>query len=80
MKDHVALIDQFRGYRLVTNALDGVMKAGMILQMPNVFNAARGQIVNDENLIAALQTCVRKMRSNKACPARNQYSQVKIPL
>jgi hypothetical protein len=51
----------------------------MILQMADVFDAARGKIVNDEYFIAALQTRVRQMRADEACPARNQNSQMEFP-
>jgi hypothetical protein len=54
VKDDVALIDQLGGYRLVMYALDGVMKARVVLQMANVFEATGGQIVDDKYFVAAL--------------------------
>ena len=66
VKDYIALIDQFGGDRLVVHALDGVVKTRVIFQVANVFNAARGKIVDDINFVAALKIRVGKMRADEA--------------
>src|SRR5438105_15483441 len=76
MKNHIDLIDQFSGNRLVVHALDRVMKARVIFQMANVLKAAGRKIVNDKNFVAALQIRIGKMRANKACAASDQNSQI----
>src|ERR1041384_2267944 len=75
MKDHIALIDELGGYRLIVNALDRVMKAWMIFQVANILEAAGRKVVNDKNVVAAFQIRVRKMRPDKARAACNQNSQ-----
>ena len=44
--------------------------------MSNVFDAARGQVVDDEHFVAALQICVGEMRTDEAGAACDQNSQV----
>jgi len=66
MNDEVALIDQLSRDRLVMNVFNCVVETRMILEVTNVFDAAGGQIVDDEDFVAALQVRVGKMRADKA--------------
>jgi hypothetical protein len=58
MKDHIALIDQLRGYRRVVNGINRVMKTRVTLEMLNVLDRARREIVDNVNFVAALNVSV----------------------
>jgi len=59
------LIDQLSRHRLVMNIFNCVVKARMILEVTNIFDAAGGQIIDTEDFVAALQVRVGKMRADK---------------
>src|SRR5712692_8188023 len=80
MKDDVALIDKLGRHWLVVDVLYRVVKARILFQMADIFDAAGGQIVDDEDLVAVLQIRVGKMRANETRPARDQNSQTIAPL
>jgi hypothetical protein len=50
----------------------------MSFQVPDVFHAASGEVVEDKHLIAALDQRVRQMRSNESCAARYEVSHDRI--
>ena len=58
MKNYIALINQLSRNGLAVNTLDRVMVARMLFEVANIFNAAGGKIIDDEDFIAALYVCV----------------------
>src|SRR5205085_10741810 len=72
--DHIALVDQFGHGRVVTNALDRVMKSRTGAQMADIINAAGRQVVEDENLIASPETSVGQVRPDEPRPAGAEHA------
>ena len=58
MKNHVTLIDQFGGDRLIVNSIDRVMKTRMAFEVLNVLDRAGREIVDDVDFVAALNVSV----------------------
>src|SRR6185436_15923936 len=58
MKDHVALIDELRGNRMIVDRFDRVVKTRMTFDVLNILDRARREIVDDVNFVAALQISV----------------------
>jgi hypothetical protein len=61
MKNDIALVYDFRRHRVVVDAINRVMKSRVFFEMTNIIKAARGEIVDDEYFIAALEVRVREM-------------------
>ena len=79
VKNHVALVDQLGHERLVVDAVDGVVKTRVAFEVRDVVDAPRREVVDDEDLVAALKVCVREVRPDKPRTACNQYSQISVP-
>lgn len=75
MEHGVTLVDELRGDGLIVNAVDSVVESGVGFEVLNIFKCPGGEVVNDEDLIAALQVCIGQMRSDKSRSAGYQYAQ-----
>jgi hypothetical protein len=75
VEDHVAPVNQLGEERLVVDAVDGVVEARVLLQVRDVLYRAGREIVDDRDLVAALQISVRQVRPDEARAARDQNSQ-----
>ena len=65
--------------RHVRAGVDDVVEALLALEVPDVVDAAGGQVVDDEDLVAALQQLVRQVRPDEARAAGDQIThQTKI--
>ena len=71
MKDHIALINEFGADGHVMHAVNRVMKTRVRLEMRDVLETARREIVYHIDFIAALKISVREMRPDEARPARD---------
>src|SRR5207244_7122791 len=80
MKDHVAGIDQLGEHRLVLDRVDRVVKARVLLQMPDVFNAPGREIVDDEDVVAGREVRVGKVRTDETGTAGNENFQCLSPI
>jgi hypothetical protein len=75
MKNDVTLIHELRCDGLVVNRINRVMKPWILFEVTDVFNRSGRQIVDYEDLVAALQIRVGKVRSNEAGAAGYEYTQ-----
>jgi hypothetical protein len=75
MKDHVTLIDELRGHRVVVNGVDRVVKTRLAFEVLDVFDRSGGKIVDDVDFVAALNVSVSQMRSDETGAACDEYSQ-----
>src|ERR1700677_2727018 len=53
VENHVTLVDQFRQQMFVHDRIKNIVEAFVVLQVADIFDAARGKIVQDENFFAA---------------------------
>ena len=75
MEDHVALVYEFGDDRLVVHGVNRVVVARVALQVRDVVYGAGREVVNAEDLVAALDVCVGEVRADEARPARDENSQ-----
>ena len=68
VEDHIALVDQLGDRRAVVDALDRVMEPRMRLEMADVVDAARREVVEDEDLVAARQVSLGRCDPMKPAP------------
>ena len=71
VEDDVALVDQLGHDGLVVYAVDGVVEARVRLEVRDVFDAAGREVVEDVDLVAALEVGVGEVRADEARPARD---------
>ena len=64
----------------VLDAPDGVVEVRVALQVLDVVDAARGQIVEDEDLVAARQTGVREVGSDESGAAGDEHTHLGMSL
>jgi len=72
MHDDVAAVDQLGKHRLVRNRVDRVMETGVTLQVNDVVDRSRRQIVEDEHFVAAFEQRLGQMASDEARAARDE--------
>ena len=70
MEDDVAAIDQLGQQRLVRDGVDGVVELGVRLEVRDVVDRAGGQVVEDEDLVAAIEQRFGQMRPDEIPPRR----------
>jgi hypothetical protein len=61
VKHHIALVDQLGDRRAVVHALDRIVEPRVLFEVANVVDAARGEVVEDEDFIAARQVNISQM-------------------
>ena len=76
VKDPVAAVDQLRHHRHVGARVDDVAEALLALQVPDVVDAAGRQIIDDADLVAALQQLVGQVRSDEPRAASDEITHV----
>ena len=72
VEDHRGAIDELGDQRLVEHAVDGVVEAAVALEVRDVVDAPGGQIVEDEDFVAALEQRLGEMRADEAGSASDQ--------
>ncbi len=72
VKDHVALVDQLGDRRTVVHALDRIVEARILPEVADVVDAARGEVVEDVDLIAARQAHVGQVGPDETRAACDQ--------
>src|ERR1043165_4363468 len=73
MIDLIHPVDEFVHHALVHNGIDHQMKAGMIEQWRHVLQAARREVVDDIDFIAARNQTIGQMRADKSGSSCDQY-------
>ena len=79
MKNNVGFVHKFRQQLAIFEGLQKIVHPVIFLQMPDIFHAAGGKIVHQQNFIAALEQTLGKVRPDKTCAASDQINQASPP-
>ena len=71
MEDDVGVVDELRHDGAVLDRVDRVRESRLGFEVLDVFHPPRGEIVDDRDVVAALEQRVREMRSDETGPARD---------
>ena len=74
MEDDVALIHQLGDCRRMMDALDRVMEPGMPAHVADILDAARGEVVEDEHLVAPLEIRMGQVQPDESRPAGDEHA------
>jgi hypothetical protein len=74
VNDDVAAIDHFGQERLVGDRVDGVVKAGMRLEVLDVVDGACRQVVEHEHFVATFEQCFGKVAADEPGPTGDEYA------
>ena len=73
--DHdVGAVDELGEQRLVLDAVDRVVEAGLPLEVRDVVDRSGRQVVEDEDLVAALEERLAQVRPDESGSAGNQHT------
>jgi hypothetical protein len=75
MNHRVGVVDQFGDKLAILDVVEVILHPVERLEVPDVVHAARGKIVEQDDVVAAIEQALRKMRTNEAGAAGNQKSQ-----
>ncbi len=70
--DDVRPVDELRDDGCVLRGVDRVREAGLVLEVPDVLDRAGGKVVEDVDLVAALEQLVGEMGADEAGSAGDQ--------
>ncbi len=72
VEDDVGLVDQLGDHGIVLGGVDRVLEAGMALEVADVVDPARRQVVEDVDRVAVLEQHIAEMRADEAGAAGDQ--------
>jgi hypothetical protein len=61
MDHHVGAIDELGQDRKIADRFDRVVETGVLLEVLNVLDASRGEVIDDADLVAALEIGLGEM-------------------
>ena len=73
--DGIAGVDHLGEQRLVADRVDGVVEARVRLELRDVVDRARRQVVEHEHFVTALQQRVGQMGTDETCAAGDENTQ-----
>ena len=79
MKNDVGLVHQLRQKLAIFQGLEKIMHPVVFLEVPDIFHAARGKIIHQQDLIAAFEQTLREVGSDEACAAGDEINQASPP-
>ena len=83
MDDAIVVAEGLHKHYGTTHALDGldlVVEARVRLEVLDVLDAARGEVVDDVHLVAARDVRVGQMRADESRPAGDQHFHGRFPV
>src|SRR5690606_27168517 len=72
-------VDEFGDQRFVEDGVDRVVEAFVALQVRDIVDRPRGQVIEDEHLVAPGEQRLCEVRSDEAGAAGDEYAHVWIP-
>src|SRR5216684_8841110 len=75
MDDHIGIIDEFGQQLAILDVVEMILQALGGFQMTNVFDAAGGKVVEQDDAVAAVEKPLREVRTNKTSAASDQIAQ-----
>ena len=79
MKDDVGLIDKFRQELAIFQRFEKIMHPVVLLEVPDIFHASRGKIIHQQDLVAAFEQTLCKVRSDKTRATCDEINQASPP-
>src|ERR1700733_9267161 len=69
MENYIAFIHHFGQKMLIHDGIENVMETIVFLEVPDIFHATRGKVVEDKNFITARDQRLCQMRTDKTSTA-----------